>query len=131
MRKKPNAQNTNVKISEPIATAPMCAGFGIWPTTAVSTTPINGPDRFASIAGPASVSTARCVSTGRADASSLTGWRRPRRRTPSYARSRARKQLAGVRVVRDSCSNGHGRNYGTERRAGAVRLEVTARALMC
>ncbi len=53
MRKKPNAQNTNVKISDESATEPIRLGSGIRPMIAVSTTPINGVDMLEIITGTA------------------------------------------------------------------------------
>jgi hypothetical protein len=121
-RKKPNAQNTNVKSSEPIATAPMWAAFGICPTTAVSTTPVKGPAEFASIAGPASVSTARCVSTERVTAGSLTGrcWLRRGSRLRARQRFGFFSASAGSGAVT-------GTNYGTDS-AGGPRLGLRSTA---
>src|SRR5690606_38068446 len=60
--RKLNAQKTNVKISAPRATAPIYAGSGIRPTTAVSTTPSSGVVTFESMTGTATARIDRWVS---------------------------------------------------------------------
>jgi hypothetical protein len=66
MRRKPKPQNRNVKINAPTATAPMYAGSGRRPTTAVSTRPSSGVDTFESKIGSASARMARRSSAGAA-----------------------------------------------------------------
>ena len=53
MRRNPKPQKTKENIRPPIAAAPMYAGSGICPTTAVSTTPISGVETFEIMTGTA------------------------------------------------------------------------------
>ncbi len=71
MRRKPKAQNSRLKITEPMATAPISDGSGIWPTTPVSTMPISGVETFDSITGIAMRRTCWCVSCGVSEGRSL------------------------------------------------------------
>src|SRR4051794_10162720 len=57
MRRKPNSQNRQSKITEAIATPPSSAGSPSRPMAIVETMPINGVVRFATIAGPAMAKT--------------------------------------------------------------------------
>jgi hypothetical protein len=66
MRKKPNAQNTKLKIRAPSATAPISDASGIWPITPVSTTPSKGVERLEIMIGTAIARMERWVIASRA-----------------------------------------------------------------
>lgn len=59
MRRKPNSQNRQSKITDAIATPPSSAASSSRPIAVVETTPISGVVRFATIAGPAMANTWR------------------------------------------------------------------------
>ena len=59
MRRKPNSQNRQSKMTEAIATPPSSAASSSRPIAVVETTPISGVVRFATIAGPAMANTWR------------------------------------------------------------------------
>ena len=57
MRKKPNAQNSELNVTAPSATAPTKAGSSSRPMTAVSTRPTSGTDKLDTMIGSASANT--------------------------------------------------------------------------
>ena len=110
-------EHSNVKIKEkPTATAERCAGSGIWPTTAVSTTPPStGLTSLRVLRASASVKTARRARTGMSRGERAHRVSPAARSTPSY-RMRVSWRETRPRTVM-------GTDYGTQRRAGP-RLEV-------
>src|SRR3569623_356213 len=57
MRRKPNSQNMQSKISDAMATPPSTAASPSWPMAAVATMPSSGVVTLATIAGPANAKT--------------------------------------------------------------------------
>jgi len=61
MRRKPNSQNRQSKITDAIATPPSSVASPSLPIAIVETMPISGVVRFATIAGPAMANTCAVV----------------------------------------------------------------------